>query len=146
MSRLVTIGLAWDIIEAAVVLSALRASGFHVSPGELNHLMMNPVLPIALGGVRIQVPAAEAHGAAELLRDARAGQGAGSHAAEIRAADEREGYLCPGCQSGDYFRLRSWLYGLIFTFSIGVPANIPTGELLCRACGHRWRPQERDAA
>jgi len=142
MSRLVTVARFWDGPEMYAAIAALRAAGFHPCVGEFNHAMVNPLLFVALGGVRISLPEQEAESAAELIRRCREGDGANGHADDIHRADRGDGVLCPRCGSGTYFRLKSWPFAVALFLAWGFYAPLTTGRLLCRMCGHKWRAGE----
>lgn len=145
MSRLVTVARFWDAPEMYAALGALRSAGFHPWASEFFHATVNPAIFVGLGGVRLHVPEQEAEAAAELIRTCRNGKGAGDHGEAIRASDRDDGLLCPACGKGDYFRLKSWYQSWAFTLYFGAPTALATGRLLCRSCGHKWRPAEKAA-
>jgi DNA-directed RNA polymerase subunit M/transcription elongation factor TFIIS len=113
---LVTIATFLTTGEAEPAKNALQAAGFHVLAKDMATVYADGVLAPMLGGVRVQVPAAEAADAAEFLRSANAGElaaavpcpacGSVETAAEARAATD-------SADAGTWFR--------------------------CRACGHEWQ-------
>lgn len=68
--ELVTVFTAFNPAEAQLIRSRLEAAGLHAFvAGELAALSMDGYA-LAVGGIRVQVPEAEAEAALELIRDA----------------------------------------------------------------------------
>jgi DNA-directed RNA polymerase subunit M/transcription elongation factor TFIIS len=115
---LVTVATFLTTGEAEPAKNALQAAGFNVLAKDLATVYADGVLAPMLGGVRVQVPAAEAADAAEFLRSANAGElaatvpcpacGSTETGSQHRAADDDA-----GTAAGTWFR--------------------------CRACGHEWQ-------
>lgn len=66
---LVTIGKYFDVTEAQIAAGLLRSEGIPVYPLDINHVSVNPLPGVGLGGVRLQVPESFEQEARRLLVD-----------------------------------------------------------------------------
>jgi len=127
MAKLVTIRTYTDIAEARVAMALLDQHGFVVYLADHHYVEVAWYALFAVGGLRLQVPEAEALAAGNLLADA------------VKSEPEFAIDRCPACGSERVFRHASKLaatMGLILGF---VPVILRTRKRTCRRCGHVWK-------
>ena len=137
MTDLVTIARFQDPTEALIVCAMLEADGLHASTADLNHVVANWPIVLALGGVRVQVPADEFEAARELVQRYLRGEMAlpdepGEPPARGRC------HACGNTQFRERVPLQQKLLAL-FVFLFG-GATFPTraSDRQCAACGRAW--------
>lgn len=124
---LVTIAYYYDNPSAAVACSVLNHAGIpaFVFDRHFAHMYVSRI--VALGGIRVMVPA--------------------EHAAEANAlldvpddlSPNGDGEDCPECGAGSAFRPASIFFGLLVLLVKQELFLIWGRRRICRACGHRWR-------
>ncbi len=136
---LATIARFLDPVEAQVVRARLESEGIAASVAGYQHALADWTLLPALGGASLQVPAAQATLALEVLQDYRSGTLEADlleqHPATARAA-------CPHCGSTGAMRLPSLRHRVraaVLALGLGIPAPVDASERRCRDCGKRWR-------
>jgi hypothetical protein len=83
--RLVTIAKFLDLIEARIVAGRLDAAGIPTHLPDVHHASANALVTVALGGVRLQVPADRVEEAKRILSE------------DVALDDD----VCPTCGSAD---------------------------------------------
>jgi hypothetical protein len=105
----VTISRFLDPVEAQIVAGRLEASGIPVHLLGIHHVSANSMLAVALGGVRLQVPATRLEEARRLLSE--------------DVGLERDSVICPQCGHAD---------------SVRRPLAGASERQRCNNCGHVW--------
>ncbi|MDH3241391.1 MAG: DUF2007 domain-containing protein [Alphaproteobacteria bacterium] len=129
-SGLVWVATCLDICEAQVLRSRLDAAGIPVFLFNEHITQTAWQFVVAVGGVRVMVPAVHAADVDAIL------------AADAVAADVGLGEKCPDCGAGDVARLFSWA-GVPLTvlpfFVTALPVSVHRRRRKCRACRRAWR-------
>jgi hypothetical protein len=136
---LVTVAQFFDPMEAHIVRARLEAEDIPATVAHDQHVTANWPLSVALGGVRVQVPADCAEPAQALL----AAYHRGELAQEPAAPEEN----CPDCGAdGTERRVGMGQKALAIGVFVLGSATFPTRQtvLRCRACGHEWPRTEAD--
>lgn len=128
---LVTVAICYDNPSATVACSVLNHAGIPAFVFDRQVAHMTVSLIVALGGLRVMVPA--------------------EHAAEARTlldvpddlGPNDDGEDCPACGAGCAFRPASILFGLLGWLVAHEIFLVWGRRRICRACGHTWRI-ERD--
>jgi Putative prokaryotic signal transducing protein len=141
MLSLVTIAAFRDLPEALLARGALESAGIPCYLANENIVRLDWLLANTVGGVRLQVRAADADLAAEVL-------GCGIPA--VFFTDKGELYLqpsCPECDSLDIsYRNQNRRLTFIAWLLLKIPLPFPRRYVWnCRRCGHEWAG-EQDAA
>lgn len=127
---LTTIGHYYDVIDARIAAGRLEAAGIPVHLQYVNHLSVDWLVGAALGGIPLQVPAALADEACEVLAENVA----------LKPDEDR----CPECGSSDTTRqLLRWRISML-VFHVVFPIPLPWGaeRRKCQACGCGWEPRD----
>ncbi len=142
-----TIGRFRDVPAAQLARSRLEADGIQGFLLGVNHVSMNWAHSQAIGGIRLQVPTADAERARELL-----GQDRSLDLEEIPEADlpAAEDERCPRCGSDRVRRSQlvrrtkafSMLFGLVFVL-LALLLESWWHRLCCPACGFSWKEQSQ---
>lgn len=119
--ELVTVATFASLPEAAAARVALESAGISVFTADSETISMDWMLANAIGWVKLDVPAAEAVRARELIEQARAESHEGILAGEAPAGEFAADDLCLACGGA-----------------------LPKGETRCAACG--WTYSEGAAA
>ena len=126
MARLVTVAGFVDHPQAYVAKALLEQHGFCIFLFDESMIRLAWHYGVALGGLKLMVPDAEAEAAKALL------------AAPADIAGEPID-LCPECGSEDVFRQPSRPLGLLGFLMAGIPILVPTRKRRCRTCDTAWR-------
>lgn len=127
MAGLVTVAVYYDLPEAAVARSFLNSNGVRAMLFDESYSHISWMHIHALMGLRLMVPEVESEAAVALLAS-------GDLVMEDGAVDH-----CPVCGSGNIFRGKSWIVGLICVVCVAIPCLLTTRRRRCRRCGRRWR-------
>jgi hypothetical protein len=127
--------------EAELAASHLEAAGIHARIADRNTLGMHALLSVAMGGVRVFVPAEDLEAARDVLsQDQRIVDvpGAGPYrGGTTRDSDE----ACSHCGSTDIEhpppRRVAW-WGVLSVLLLGIPLLF-VRRSRCRNCGAHWR-------
>jgi hypothetical protein len=141
MLSLVTIAAFRDLPEALLARGTLESAGIPCYLANENIVRLDWLLANTVGGVRLQVRAADAELAAEVL---------GSGIPAVFFTDKGELYLqpsCPECDSLDVsYRNQNRRLTFIAWLLLKIPLPFPRRYVWnCRRCGHEWAG-EQDAA
>ena len=142
---LTTIARYFNPSEAQILCARLQAEGIPATVAGDQHMMADWTLMVALGGARLQVPAAFTEQAAELIRAYHAGEVEQDLLAQAPDAAER----CPACGSRHLVkRVPVRQRALLLATFLFVAAPFPTqaSRYRCSDCGHRWRFSDVDPA
>jgi hypothetical protein len=131
----VTVATFRDLAEAEMARVTLDAEGIRCYLADAEVIRLDWTLSMALGGIKLRVPAAERERALGRLHRT-------STAQVLRLVDDRGedgGTRCPACSApavrvvdrGRRFSLAAVLLGLPVLFRLRASR--------CSACGHRWR-------
>ncbi len=137
MPNLTTVARFQDPTEALIVCGMLEAEGLHASTADLNHVVANWPIVLALGGVRVQVPEREFAAARELIEKYLRGDMAlpdepGEPPARVRCRS------CGSTQYREHVPLRQKLLALFVFLFGGAAFPTRTGGRQCAACGRPW--------
>lgn len=139
MSKIVTVGAYNNPLEAHLARGRLEAEGIAAFLAHEHHVWANWVYSQALGGVKVQVAAAHAERAAEILDAHNKGEYEESLDRLVTSIDEN---TCPECGSRDFkskFPVGILLL-LVITFGLATIIFPPRRDRhKCRQCGHEWR-------
>lgn len=121
--------------SAHIARSLLDAEGIPYRIVDEHTVGVHWLVSDAVGGVKLQVPAAfEARARDLLARDLS------------REVESEAGEACPACRSHrvgpSQLRRRVAAFGMIF----GLPLVAWSRRWRCRSCGHRWMPEAPDRA
>lgn len=96
-----------------------------------HHHSLNPLMRIALGGVRVTVELGDAAHARELLA---------AYDAETYAKYKSLNRVCPSCGSSDILlpRVPYILFLVFLVLTVGLLALLFRRSRRCRACGQMW--------
>ena len=134
--ELVPVASFLEVHSAYAAQSALRAAGIEATLPDEHYAAMRWDHALALGGIRVCVPADQAEAARELV--------AGIDPAEVEAAagasDPAE-VRCPACGSTDLKRImRGRIPTLIGYLLLGLPTLLVRRRTCCRSCGNEYTP------
>lgn len=139
-SMLSTAAIFYDPFEAEIVRARLQAEGIPATAAHYHHVLAYWPLGMALGGVRVQVPAVCLPEALEVL--------AAYHSGELRRSLETEAGLaaeaCPDCGSQSFRSMAPWSrrVGLTACFlAFGMVFPLHASRRKCNACGAAWQSQ-----
>lgn len=140
-----TIATFRDVPAAELARSRLEADGIRAVLLDVHYVSMNWHLSQAVGGVRLQVPAAQAAAARDLLRRDRTVELLATPEAELPAAPDE---LCPRCGSEEVrpsslarrSKAASFLVGYLL---LGIPFVFWRNQLECGGCGFAWKRRRR---
>jgi hypothetical protein len=139
--EVVTVRRYRDLSEAIVAQSLLESAGIKAWTRDENLVRMDWFYSNLVGGVRLQVDAADAAAAAEVLD---------LPVPEAIPFGEKEEFVqprCPRCGSIDISFLGSDRRAAITSVTLlGVPLPLGSESWDCHACGARWRDTGDDAA
>ncbi|MDE1464690.1 putative signal transducing protein [Spartinivicinus poritis] len=128
--QLVTVGSYTDAIQAHLVRGKLEAEGIFATVAHEHHIWANWFLSIALGGVKVQVPADQAEQAKQILADLASGQ---------YAIEDEFKIHCPKCNSVQVEEQRTrWKIAFLGLSIFHIPLPYRRGKLKCRDCGNNW--------
>ncbi len=132
--EVVTVRRYRDLSEAIVAQSLLESSGIKAWTRDENLVRMDWFYSNLVGGVRLQVDAADAAAAAEVLDQP---------VPEAIAFGEKEEFIqprCPRCGSIDISFLGSDRRAALASVTLlGVPLPLGSESWECHICGARWR-------
>ncbi len=141
---LVTVAACRDVVDAELIRVHLESEGIPAYVVDQYLVGMQWLYSAAIGGVKVQVAAADAPAARELL-----GQGATSEGATTDSSVER----CPNCGSTEIGRSRVQRVAGAASLLVSLPIILWRRAWVCRACSHSWRrsgwpttPPETDQA
>ena len=121
----ITIEHFYDAIEARIVAGRLEAAGIPTLLPGIHHVSVNWMIAVALGGIPLQVPAAFADDALEVL-------------AEDVALDDDD-QRCPKCGSGESERdSMRWRLSMLLVHAFQLPVPWKDDRRQCQECGFRW--------
>ena len=124
-ARFVTIEHFYDAIEARIVAGRLEAAGIPTLLPGIHHVTANWAIAVALGGIPLQVPAAFADDALEVLAE------------DVALEDDDE--RCPRCGSGESERDSTrWRVSVLLVHAFQLPVPWKDNCRKCRGCGFRW--------
>jgi len=127
MPSLVPVARYFDNPSAAVACSVMKQAGIPAFVFDQHLALMNVSLLVALGGIRIMVPA-------EHAKEARAILGVDD---DLSPNEDEED--CPRCDASCAFRPASLVLGLLALFCAHVYFLYRRRRRICRVCGHKWR-------
>ena len=131
---LVTVGSFIDALQAHLARGRLEAEGLHPVIAHEHHVWADWLISTALGGVKVQVPRAEAEAAREVLEQLAQG----AYALDETTVDEPH---CPRCGSRQVSRPRGrWKLAFVGLMFFKLPLPFRTDTLRCEDCGYRWQP------
>jgi hypothetical protein len=133
--EIITLWRYRDLPEALFAQGKLEAAGVDSVLLDQNLVLHYWYLSDAIGGLRLQVAAADAQTAMEVLSD--------EIPASFTAEEIGEEYtqpVCPECGSRDVdFRTFSRGWALVALYVLALPLPIPVYKWKCQDCGRRWR-------
>ena len=132
MASLATVGTYYNPCDALIAKSLLEQHGFTVFLHDRYYTALSWDHVVAVGGLRLTVPDAEADDAVHLL----------SLTEPVPSAEADAIDCCPGCGSDNVFRysyLSSILIGLWAVFTANTIFFARSKKRRCRECGRRWR-------
>jgi hypothetical protein len=131
-ARLVTVATYTDPVEAHVTRGRLEAEGISATVAHEHHIWANWLLSNALGGVKVQVLAAYAERAMDVLNRARLGEYA-------LPDDLSERLACPCCGGTQVSESkRSWTIAFIGLFAFSLPLPWCRDRFRCANCRNIW--------
>lgn len=134
---LITVGRYLDVFEAHILCGRLNYEGIPACVSGGQHMQADWPLSLALGGARVQVPAAFLEQAREVLARYESGE----LLREVQADDEVPGRRCPRCDSAQVLpRLPLSQQLLVLTTALLASSPFPTriNGYRCRGCRHQW--------
>jgi hypothetical protein len=135
---LLTAATFYDPFEAEIVRARLEAEGIPASTAHYHHVAAYWPLSVALGGVKVQVPAACLADAKDLLDAYQSG----ALLRSLESAANLVAEVCPICGAT---RIRnvaplSGRFALVACFlTIGLIFPLHASRRTCDACGASWR-------
>lgn len=133
--EIITLWRYRDLTEALFVQGKLADADLDSVLLDQNIVRLNWYWSNAVGGLRLQVAAADVQAAMEVLSD--------EIPASFTAEEVGEEYAqpaCPECGSRDVdFRTFSRGWALVALQLLALPLPIPINKWKCQDCGHRWR-------
>lgn len=132
---LVRVATCLDVSEAYILRGRLESAGIPAILFDENLSRTAWQYLVAVGGVRVMVPAA-------YEKEARAILAADARAEKENGEEEENGDVCPACASRDVARLFSWVslpLTVLTLFSTALPVPLRRNRRKCRACAHTWR-------
>lgn len=137
---LITIRRYRDLSEAIVARSMLESAGIYVFLRDENLVRLDWQVSNFIGGIRLQVEAADEHAALDLL-----GQAIPAYI-PFDGDDEFVQPHCPRCGSTDItFEGASRGAALASVHMLAIPLPLGRETWLCHACETRWEDTEEDA-
>jgi hypothetical protein len=122
----VTVDRFYHPTEAHIAAGRLEAEGVPVFLLGINHASTNWLITTALGGIQVQVPAANADAARKIL-------------AEIDAAARDEPMTCPACASSRTTAPDgSWRISFLTLHLFSIPLPWRQEKRRCLDCGAEW--------
>jgi len=113
--------------EADLAQARLEAEGFVAVVADARTALPFPLHFLALGGVRVLVPAEDAPEARALL-------------AQVKRERQAEARVCPACGSPRIAARRLFVrLAWVTLATIGFPVGRARAQWRCRDCGHAWR-------
>jgi len=126
-----TVDLFFHPTDAYIAAGKLDAEGISVFLLGINHASADWLISIALGGIRLQVPASQVDEALQLL-------------AEIEPVGEDDDNRCPECRGANTTLMsnsRKIAFLAIHLFSIPLPWR--SNRRHCQTCGAEWEGSSR---
>ena len=132
---LITVGSYIDPIQAHIASGRLESEGIPVIVADEHYIWANWMLSNALGGVKVQVPAAYEDQARQILSDLDHGE---------YALVEDNPLKCPRCESDDIEPLRnSWKLAFLGLVVLHLPIPFRRDRVKCNHCGYTWSVAEK---
>ena len=139
--KLVTLRRYRDLTEAIVARGMLESAGIAVYLRDENMIRLDWQLSNFIGGIRLQVDAADADAAMALLEQP---------VPESIAFDSEDAFTAPRCPRCGSPEVRSQAAHLgraiATTFVFGVPTPVGRSISVCNACEARWEDIGEDSA
>jgi hypothetical protein len=140
-SNLVTVRRYRDLSEAIVARSVLESAGLFCVLRDENMVRMEWQISNGLGGLRLQVRAADEAEATELLNQPM------PPSIPVEGEPEYRQPVCPRCGSDDIsFEGQGRKAALASLFVLGLPLPHGIDSWQCHACGSRWTDDADDNA
>lgn len=129
----VTVASFRDLAEAEMARVTVDAEGIRCYLADAEVIRLDWTLSMALGGIKLRVPAADRERALERLHRT-------STAQELRlVGDDTSEESCPACGgTAVTVEERGRRFSLVATL-LGLPLLFRATATRCGACGHRWR-------
>ncbi len=136
-----TVSTHLTAIEAHIIRGRLEAEGVPAFVLYEHHIWMTWTLSVALGGVRVQVPALCFEKATEILTNIKTGKYQ-SELDEVMASSEP--VQCPTCGSVKTELVDwPWKMALLAMFLFSLPVPYTQHLMKCETCAHTWIAQEQ---
>ena len=124
---LVTVGWYMHPFDAHIARGLLESEGIPAFLHSIHHASINWTITLALGGIRLQVPAGVADEAIEVLE------------ADFEFFDAEEIMVCPACASVNIVKSEmSWRLALFAVHLLNIPLPFRRYEMVCKDCSARW--------
>ena len=134
---LVTVARFIEPSEANVVRALLESAGLGVSVASEHHVTADYQIPLALGGVRIQVPLEDLQEAEELVASYASGELQRDLESEVGVDPED---LCPDCSSREitWKTPSTTAFALLIVMLVFFTFPVRGSLGVCASCGHKW--------
>lgn len=140
---MLTISTHTTAVEAHIVRGRLECEGIPAFVAFEHHVWAKWTLSLALGGVRVQVPASFGKEAAEVLKNIQEGIYESELKEEVPFS---EPIRCPKCNSSMTENIElPWRLALFMMFMFSIPLPYTQHLMRCKGCSHRWIASEQRA-
>ncbi|MBI1392153.1 MAG: hypothetical protein GC152_05355 [Alphaproteobacteria bacterium] len=134
MARPVTTSrlIFFDLEEAIVAQSFLQSNGIFATMPDRRYSMIDPLMRIGMGGIRISVPEGAEDDAARLI-----------HGVDRRPGVEFDDTSCPRCGRNRFTRVKPLVLPMLLLLLYGSVVWWRTRRLRCVACKTEFKPDRR---
>ncbi len=137
-SPLVIIATFGDVQAAYMAKSLIESAGIPVFLRDEHLLSIQPFYSIAVGGVKLEVPASQAETAIKFLHSEQAEAPLPPAEPELNEPAEPFPAQCPRCKSDRISPVKASFRSGLLAVLLGLFLKLRGKKYKCRTCGYKW--------